>query len=69
MYKKPYVESSAFIAFIKGELRDDGRHDCQRVMDSILEMAGRGKFLIYTSSLTIAEVFKMILPAQTVSLS
>lgn len=58
MYRRPYVESSVFIAFIKGELRDEDKHDCKQIMDSIIEAANRGKFQIHTSSLTIAEVFK-----------
>jgi predicted nucleic acid-binding protein len=57
-YRKPYVESSVFIAFIKGEMRDNGTHDCKKAVDSILELAERGKFKIFTSTLTVAEVFK-----------
>jgi predicted nucleic acid-binding protein len=57
IYRKPYIESSAFIAFIKGETKE-GNHDCERVIGSILEAAKRGSFRIHTSSLTIAEVFK-----------
>ncbi len=57
LYRRPYVESSVFIAFIRGEIREEG-HDCKKVFDSILEAASRGKFLIYTSALTIAEVCK-----------
>lgn len=56
-YRKPYVESSVFIAFIRGGIMDGG-HDCKKVFESILEAASRGKFLIYTSALTIAEVCK-----------
>ncbi len=56
MYKRPYMESSVFIAFIKGEMIDD--HDCKAVVDSILAGAEDGTFPICTSSLTIAEVFK-----------
>lgn len=58
IYRRPYIESAVFIAFIKGELRDDGKHDCKQIMDSILKVAVRGRFQVYTSSLTIAEVFK-----------
>ena len=57
IYRKPYIESSVFIAFIKGETQK-GNHDCEKVVGSILEAAKRGSFQIFTSSLTIAEVFK-----------
>jgi predicted nucleic acid-binding protein len=57
IYRKPYIESSVFIAFIKGETQK-GNHDCEKVVGSILEAAKRGLFQIFTSSLTIAEVFK-----------
>lgn len=57
MYRRPYVESSAFIAFIKGETKGSD-HDCRAVVESILSAAEDGQFKIFTSSLTIAEVFK-----------
>ena len=57
MYHRPYVESSAFIAFIKGEFKEDN-HDCKKIVDSILQAAQAKDFRIFTSSLTIAEVFK-----------
>jgi predicted nucleic acid-binding protein len=58
-YQKPYVESSVFIAFIKGEkLGKKGEHDCKKIFDSIIEAAKAGDFKIFTSALTIAEVFK-----------
>lgn len=56
-YRRPYVESSVFIAFIRGEVRDGG-HDCKRIFQAILDAATQGNILIYTSSLTIAEVCK-----------
>jgi predicted nucleic acid-binding protein len=57
IYRRPYIESSAFIAFIKGEIKENN-HDCKKIVDSILQAAQSGDFFIYTSSLTIAEVFK-----------
>jgi predicted nucleic acid-binding protein len=57
MYRRPYVESSVFIAYIKREMRGDD-HDCKAVFESLLDAASSGDFAIHTSSLTIAEVFK-----------
>lgn len=61
-YDKPYVESSVFIAYIRGEKKkkkgDSEVHDCKAIFDSILDAAKRGEFKIYTSTLTLAEVFK-----------
>ena len=56
MYRRPYVESSVFIAFIKGEMREE--HDCKTVFETILDAARDGDFAIYTSALTIAEVYR-----------
>lgn len=60
IYKKPYVESSVFIAFIKGEKNQGPAHDqdAKEIMDSIIDAAKAGLFPLVTSSLTIAEVFK-----------
>jgi predicted nucleic acid-binding protein len=57
MYRRPYVESSVFIAFIRAEMKGDD-HNCKAIFDSILDAAKEGGFSIYTSALTIAEVFK-----------
>ena len=57
MYRRPYVESPVFIAFIRGESKGDD-HNCKAVVDTILKAAEDGDFAIFTSSLTIAEVFK-----------
>ena len=59
-YRKPYVESSVFIAFIKGE-KDQGPkrdQDAKAIFDTIIDNAKAGRFKIITSALTIAEVFK-----------
>jgi predicted nucleic acid-binding protein len=60
VYKKPYVESSVFIAFIKGEKNQGPKQDkdAKAILDSIIVAAQAGKFKLVTSSLTIVEVFK-----------
>lgn len=55
-YRKPYLDSSVFIAWIKGEVAKGV--DRRAVVDSILALAERGQFQIYTSALTLAEVHK-----------
>jgi predicted nucleic acid-binding protein len=59
-YKQPYVESSVFVAFIKGEVTQGPNHDqdAKKIFDSIIDAAKAGMFPIVTSALTIAEVFK-----------
>lgn len=58
-YRKPYLESSVFIAYIKGEKKGDNlEHDCEAIIGTILDAARAGDFPIYTSALTIAEVHK-----------
>jgi predicted nucleic acid-binding protein len=59
-YIKPYVESSVFIAFIKGEKSQGPTRDrdARAIFDSIIDAARARKFRIITSALTIAEVHK-----------
>jgi predicted nucleic acid-binding protein len=58
-YDRPYVDSSVFISFIKGEKKGPkGEHDCKAVFGSVIAAAKRGDFRIFTSTLTIAEVHK-----------
>jgi predicted nucleic acid-binding protein len=58
-YSRPYVESSVFIAWIKGEkLGKKQEHDCKLIFDAIIDAAKAGQFKIYTSALTLAEVYK-----------
>lgn len=65
-YKKPYVESSVFIAWLKGECIPQtdatgaviGTENRADVAKHILGLAEAGKFPVYTSSITIAEVHK-----------
>lgn len=65
-YKKPYLESSVFIAWIKGEAIPQtnaegkvvGFENRADIAKHILGLAEAGQFHIYTSSITIAEVHK-----------
>jgi predicted nucleic acid-binding protein len=69
-YKKPYLDSSVFIAWIKGEIieiqepQKKGkppvvkRIDRKGIVDHILTLAEKGEFKIYSSTLTLAEVHK-----------
>jgi predicted nucleic acid-binding protein len=55
-YRYPYLDSSVFIAWLKGEVvKDVDRKD---VADHILRSAERGTFRICISALTLAEVHK-----------
>lgn len=56
-YRKPYLDSSIFIAWVKGEVI--GTVDRGKVAQHILSSAENGKFSIYTSTLTLAEVHKL----------
>lgn len=56
-YKKPYFDSSVFIAWVKGE--KIGKIDRGKIAHCILSEAERGNFKIYTSTLTLAEVHKL----------
>ncbi len=51
-YKRPYLDSSVYIAAIKGE---HGRADTAR---QILEAARRGEFEVIASTFLIAEVIR-----------
>jgi predicted nucleic acid-binding protein len=55
-YRKPYFDSSVFIAWIKGEVIKG--IDRGVVANSILAVAEHGDLQIYTSALTLAEVHK-----------
>ena len=58
-YSKPYVESSVFVGFIKGEMQGPNLDkDAKLIFESIINNAKAGKFHIITSALTIAEVHK-----------
>ncbi len=65
-YKKPYLESSIFIAWIKGEsipLTDAGGkvigiEERANVAKHILSLAEAGTFPVFTASITITEVHK-----------
>ena len=55
-YLKPYLESSVFISWIKGEFNNG--LDCKKTVDHILTLAKEGLYRIVTSSWTLAEVHK-----------
>ncbi len=60
-YKKPYLDSGVFIAWIKGEKIPDADGkivDRGKIGEEILSQAERGEFPVVISSLTIAEVHK-----------
>ena len=47
-YKKPYLDSSLWISWIKGEIRDD--IDCASVVNHILTLAETGEYPIYINT-------------------
>ena len=55
-YKYPYLDSSVFIGWIKGE--KNGITDRKDIADHILKLAENGTFKICASALTLAEVHK-----------
>ena len=65
-HRKPYLESSVFIAWIKGESipqtdaegKEIGRENRAEIAKHILSLAEAGQFHVYTSSITITEVHK-----------
>jgi predicted nucleic acid-binding protein len=65
-YRKPYIESSVFIALIKGESvpqidadgNEVGRENRGDIAKHILALAEAGGFSVYTSTITITEVHK-----------
>lgn len=56
IYTNPYLETTVFIALIKGEIV--AGIDRGQIAQNILDDAGRGRWPIFTSTLTIVEVFK-----------
>ena len=55
-YKKPYFDSSVFIAWIRGEIINGINR--KQIADHILTLAENGEFKIHSSSFTLAEVHK-----------
>lgn len=55
-YTSPYLDSSVFIGWLKGEIRNG--FDRKKIAEHILTRAERGDFLIHISALTLAEVHK-----------
>lgn len=56
IYKQPYLESSVFIALIKGEVVDG--IDRADIAQHILDDASNGRWPIFTSTFSLAEVIK-----------
>jgi len=56
-YQKPYLDSSVFIAWLKGE--NVKGIDRGAIADHILTLAENGQFKIHTSAITLAEVHKL----------
>ena len=56
IYQRPYLESSFFIAFIKGEVT--GGVDRGEIAQNIFDDAANGRWSIFTSTFTLAEVLK-----------
>ena len=55
-YKKPYLDSSVFIAWIKGEVEKGVKR--KEIVEHILFLAEKGIYIVVTSALTLAEVHK-----------
>lgn len=55
-YQNPYLDSSVFITWIKGE--EVNGVDRKDIVDHILGLAERGTFKVNISALTLAEVHK-----------
>jgi len=55
-YRKPYVDSSVFIAWLKGESASNINR--KEIFDHILTLAKGKAFKIYTSAFTLVEVHK-----------
>lgn len=56
IYQRPYLESSVFIALIKGEVIDGV--DRGEIAQNILDDAAGGRWPVFTSTFTLAEVIK-----------
>jgi len=57
-YAKPYLDSSVFIAWLRGEVSTNGVNR-KEIVDQILDDASNGKHPIIISALTFAEVHKV----------
>ena len=55
-YTNPYLDSSVFIGWLKGEVVNG--IDRKRIAEHILTRAANGDFLVHISALTLAEVHK-----------
>jgi len=57
LYTAPYLDSDIFIAWIKGEITEDGINRAD-VAEHVLLLAEHGYYKVHISSLTLAEVYK-----------
>lgn len=56
IYQQPYLESSVFIALVKGEIVNGV--DRAEIAQNILDDAAAGRWSVFTSTFTLAEVIK-----------
>jgi predicted nucleic acid-binding protein len=57
-YKQPYLDSSVFVAWVRKPDEIVKGINRREIADHIFKIAEAGTFKIYTSSLTLAEVYK-----------
>lgn len=57
-YRRPYADSSVFLGFIKGEVDAKG-NDRGAIGQNFFGHAEEGKYKVFTSTLTLAEVVKL----------
>ena len=57
-YRKPYLDSSVFIAWLKGEVEVGTGVDRGKIGTHIMNLAAKGEYLIYASAWSLAEVHK-----------
>ncbi len=56
-YARPYLDSSVWISWLKGDIRDGV--DRKAIVSDILRAAERGDFKVYVSAFSLAEVHKV----------
>jgi len=56
VYKMPYLDSSVFISWIKGEVIDGVKRG--EISNHVLDLAQRKTYKLYISSFVLAEVYK-----------
>lgn len=58
-YQKPYLDSSVFISWLKGEVEQSTGIERGKITSHIMNLAAKGEYLVYTSAWTLAEVHKL----------